>query len=283
MKSTSQLMQNVSAKLKRATGEVEADIMSQFPSMLVYNLLTGVKRYITHDYDPPWDCSGSLYSNPTNNRFHVQQYDKVRDFFVEYTGNSIASYVSGCGLFYETYEEYYWEWMEQEFRSAQWSVVESLPDDVWIQLAHEIWGEEDVDLGDKEMLICEFIEEFDDNLFIYIEELLAKIGDMTMQLAYGLGEDQAMERIRKEDEEQRKRAVQIEKERAEFKTFWPLLEKEYRLTYQKEIPKIIEMLEYPSFKQFLDQHHIDKNKRRLIAKYAPISFSNKVEFKLLKK
>ena len=171
MEHSDRLICNIANELKEAALRTEKEIMNHFPPLLSYELLTGHQRYISHDFDPPWDSSGFLFSKSSDISFDISVYKKVEDFFVNYTGNSKATYTPGCGLYHET----------------------------------------------------------------YVNKL------------------------------------------------WPLLEKKYKLTYQKPFPKRIEMPEFISFQQFLDDHNVQKQERVLIGKYAPISFSNSVFFKLSSK
>ena len=60
----------------------------------------GVSREITHCFDPPWDHSGTLQVCPQRKfRTLGEWMDK------EYTGNSTATYISGMGLSWDTFEE----------------------------------------------------------------------------------------------------------------------------------------------------------------------------------
>ena len=117
------LICNIARKLKEAALRTEKEIMNLFPPLLAYELLTGCQRYISHDFDPPWDSSGFLFSKSSDASFDIGVYKKVGDFFVNYTGNSEATYTSGCGLYHETYGEHYEEWMEEQYRNAHYSVL----------------------------------------------------------------------------------------------------------------------------------------------------------------
>ncbi|WP_062198105.1 hypothetical protein [Massilibacterium senegalense] len=57
------------------------------------------KKYIVdHSCDPPWDFSGQLLCTYEN--FRLTDYETLQDFLEnEYTGQSIASFMSNCGFF----------------------------------------------------------------------------------------------------------------------------------------------------------------------------------------
>lgn len=69
-------------------------------------VLAGTYIEIVHDDDPPWDHSGSprhYYADPLT---LLARYDLLETWLSdEYTCVSMASYVSGMGLFWETYGE----------------------------------------------------------------------------------------------------------------------------------------------------------------------------------
>ncbi len=70
-----------------------------FAFIILYNN----KRYeVDHDFDPPWDTSGHAWSV---GYFALEDFVKLKDFLQELTGNTTASYVSGCGLFHDVFED----------------------------------------------------------------------------------------------------------------------------------------------------------------------------------
>ncbi len=280
------LICNIARKLKEAALRTEKEIMNLFPPLLAYELLTGCQRYISHDFDPPWDSSGFLFSKSSDASFDIGVYKKVGDFFVNYTGNSKATYTSGCGLYHETYGEHYEEWMEEQYRNAHYSVLHMTDVEILLTLARETFGEDNFDTLDMNSLIDDLldaVEEFEDLSILHAENLRIKISEMDLLFVYKLGEKRAKERLHNEQMEMEQSKKQIELEKAAFNKLWPLLEKKYKLAYQRPFPKRIEMPEFTSFQQFLDDHNVQKQERVLIGKYAPISFSNSVFFKLSSK
>ncbi|MEW6738016.1 MAG: hypothetical protein AB1489_42460 [Acidobacteriota bacterium] len=111
----SQLIEAIQEEIRERYPEFKIRIAGWF----AYAMLYRPKYTLTHDDDPPWDHSGRLYIKCLTNpgiqyltpygddmeKFTVANYNKLGDFLSEYTGQSNASFVSGCGLFYQTYEE----------------------------------------------------------------------------------------------------------------------------------------------------------------------------------
>jgi hypothetical protein len=85
---------------------VSTDRLTSFRAVVATWFATTIlycKRYSeSHRGDPSWDCSGSV---PIQGEFHLEDYAKLADFLPEFTGNSTATYISGCGMAHDTYEE----------------------------------------------------------------------------------------------------------------------------------------------------------------------------------
>ncbi|MCK4258728.1 MAG: GNAT family N-acetyltransferase [Halanaerobiales bacterium] len=76
-------------------------------------IITETKGTIDHSWDPPWDHSGRLVS--TDEKYNLDEYPTFFDFLDnDYSGNTKASYLSGCGLFHETYIE------ELDYKTMNW-------------------------------------------------------------------------------------------------------------------------------------------------------------------
>src|SRR5690625_2480567 len=105
MENSPQIIKRIESGLKGVVKETENEIMKLFPPLISYDLMTNLKLNISHDADPEWDHSGILYTNFPNENFDVADYESVDDFLEEYTGNSIATYVSHYGLHHETYRD----------------------------------------------------------------------------------------------------------------------------------------------------------------------------------
>lgn len=280
------LIKRIESELREMMKQMDVEIMQSFPSLLAYDLMKGNKLYLSHDFDPPWDQSGTLFSCSPKESFHVANYDKVADFFIEYTGNSVATFISHHGLFYETYEEKYFKWFVEKYQHVHADYFTKLEDEVLNSLATDIYGKNylgnnDMEINDLINGLIDEIEEFADMSFDYAEIICSKISMMDLLLVYKLGEQEATERVVQEQIERKKAEKQMRDEKEAFLKRWQILENKYRLVFQKPFPKSIEMPDFENFKYFLDQHHVSEEERVLIAKYAPISFSNRVIDKLI--
>lgn len=68
--------------------------------------LRGIRYRINHDDDPPWDSSGNAERESLNTEDMLSLYETLDEWMEdELTGNSMASYVSGMGLYWQTYGE----------------------------------------------------------------------------------------------------------------------------------------------------------------------------------
>jgi hypothetical protein len=119
----SRLLEALRAELHERYSELRAGVAVWFAYAILYN----PKYRISHDLDPPWDNSGQLYirsmsrsdihyltpGSTDQEGFDLDQYERLNGFLEEYTGQNRASYVSGCGLFYETYDEALSEFIQE--------------------------------------------------------------------------------------------------------------------------------------------------------------------------
>jgi hypothetical protein len=87
---------------RAARDELEHGIGSRF----VHWVMDGVDIEINHDFDPPWDSSGLARRHQADSLMLLVRYERFEDWLENaYTGKSKASYVSGMGIFWETYGE----------------------------------------------------------------------------------------------------------------------------------------------------------------------------------
>ena len=75
------LIKRIESELREMMRQTEVEIMQSFPAIFCYDLMTASKFYLSHDYDPPWDQSGTLFKCSTNEGFQVANYDTVENFF----------------------------------------------------------------------------------------------------------------------------------------------------------------------------------------------------------
>ena len=69
-------------------------------------VIKGIDRIHTHDDDPPWDHSGSIRNKQADPMILLTRHTSLKDWAeTEYTGNSTASYESGYGLYWDTFDK----------------------------------------------------------------------------------------------------------------------------------------------------------------------------------
>lgn len=123
------------------TGDPDVIVTTQWRQQLVVMtcdwfvrwVIKGIDIEITHDYDPPWDESGMAQQQPADPMLLLIRHDSLDSWMTaEYTGQSTASFMSGMGLFWDTYEKQLQEEIDsrvyQLFR-AYWLALRDYPDD----------------------------------------------------------------------------------------------------------------------------------------------------------
>jgi len=69
-------------------------------------VIAGIDRKLSHDNDPPWDCSGQVKRMNADSLLLLARYTMLVDWAKnELTGHSRATFVSGMGLWWETYHD----------------------------------------------------------------------------------------------------------------------------------------------------------------------------------
>lgn len=108
------------------------------------------------------------------------------------------------------------------------------------------------------------------------ESMLEEIGKIDFLFLYRKGkyaaEKQIQQEIKRELEEQENREVARKQ--------WNLLEKKHKLMFQRPIPKRIKDSNYEAFNQFLSEQNVSKEEWAFVARYAPVSVSQRVRSKL---
>lgn len=101
-------------KIRKIEEEIEKDLIKIFKTMekdelvtqtagFVCNAILSYPKYeVIHDYDPPWDWSGELRKIGC---LDFRDYETVKEFCEEYTGEKTATYMSGMGWRYNTFDE----------------------------------------------------------------------------------------------------------------------------------------------------------------------------------
>jgi hypothetical protein len=99
---------------------------------------------IVHHNDPPWDHSGEARRYHADSLMLLGRYISLDNWLTaEYIGQSTAAFVSGMGLFWETYEDKFEEEIQQtvyQVMEEHWLKSRNYPDDfdVW---EDPVWDE----------------------------------------------------------------------------------------------------------------------------------------------
>lgn len=105
---------------------------------------------------------------------------------------------------------------------------------------------------------------------------LKKIGKTNFLFLYRKGKVIAEKIIQQDIKE----AQQEQENKKKAQKMWRLLDKKYRLMFQKPIPSRIKHSNFKQFNQFLSEQNLTREEWAFIAQYAPISVSNRVRSKL---
>lgn len=132
-------------------------VLDSMASLFVRWVIAGRIFEIHHDNDPAWDRSGSSKQSTVDPLLLLVKHETIGEWMEEeYTGNSVASYTSRMGLFWDTYsdeaqnhiqaEVFYF--LEKSFKDA-YSLTEK--EEVW---DHPDWNEwEEIDIYLQHILI----------------------------------------------------------------------------------------------------------------------------------
>ncbi|MFD0712131.1 hypothetical protein [Paenibacillus sp. GCM10027626] len=272
-------VESISEQIRSRVEEKFQILFSSIAEELAYDFLFSPKYIVTHDYDPPWDHSGMLLQ--INEKFSLEDYSCVEDFFEEYTGQSRASYMSGCGFFYDTFEEKYEEQIREFVYGCIVEVLAGIDDTTLIELLLEHGYE--VSEAEKNDIIQTVTDyELFDEPFWYHYEILDRIKLCNFELMILRGRNEAMKRYEtkrlkiKEARERTEARERIEAEKEVAQKLWNKLEKLYKLQMGGKQLLKVEMKDYETFVSFLDQNQVSREERIMLAKYMGDKLSNKV-------
>lgn len=277
MKETLEIVKKIGEELEKQKSQVEEEVLKEFPEIFAYDILTHAVYYVNHRIDPLWDSSGILLRDHKKGKYNIDDYELVEEFLDEHTGDSEATYISGYGLHHITFRDNYREWILEKLWKEYFSYLENN----YISEIKSI-GENTFDDGYERDLVDTMIDlsyEFDEFLvedYERIENLLNEIGNLNAKQTYITGEAKAKKRLEEEWVKLEKLSKQKELEKESFLELWNTLQEKYKLEYERNIPNRIAMSEYVEFNDFLDKMKVTDNGKRLIAMYAPVSFSIKV-------
>lgn len=155
--------------VKSRIANKENEILDEVSKSVAYWVLTGCKYEIDYTENLPYDHSGEI--NRVDEQLDKNMYETLGDFLEEYTGNKYATYCSGCGWGYDTYEKE----IEYIVRELIYPIVEECFNEIKESSPESINALTGLVLGEDDEY--EIYEAFDDYLYgedidaqYYIEE-----------------------------------------------------------------------------------------------------------------
>lgn len=141
----------------KITPEIHDRLKAEIVEEIAKFLTTHPKYTIDHSRDPPWDYSGELHK--VAGHFLPNLYATVGDFIKEYSGETTASFSSGCGWFYPSIED---ELCNGEF------TLGNVYADYFVDVLKQQHDLEDDDVDDA---FSEILDNLDDRNFELNEEI----------------------------------------------------------------------------------------------------------------
>lgn len=271
-------------KLKIKYEEYINSYLQLASNWFAYIILNNEKYIVDHSLDPTWDHSGRLLR--AEESFDLNDYVTFGDFIeTEYTGDSTASFTSGCGLYHTTYDE------PLEYLTNEWlmSLLEPVIKDLikndnkylmeWIAIEKKniISSSEDIDGIIDEIFDDDLIGDFILSSSWELRESLEPIHPIFL---FNRGKVEAIKTIESERVKQKKmrEEYRINSEKAQL--LWNKIIKMYQVKYNEVMPHRIEKPLYDQkVKSLLIELHrngTDVKEIQYIGKYLNHNFSNSV-------
>ncbi len=165
---------------KSVSNKWKKSILDKAIKKIIANFYSNEKIEITHDYDPPYDSSGQVIH--TNNKYKVEDYRLFSDFLEEYNGVSEATFISGCGLYWQTYKgEIEQILREENYDNCRQIIAKELNTDIDSELVQDYYDEYDNEIHDDFVFLVEYdlidlLEEMKEDSF---KNILSKYIDDT--------------------------------------------------------------------------------------------------------
>ena len=214
-------------------------------------ILTQNKKYVCHMHDPPWDSSGRIIE--TDEEYNLEDYDTLSDFVEqEYTGESTPSFMSGCGLFFDNYDEELEDltnsWIRENFEDVVKELIneENIQLKTWLfELNKEFekseyekpieFTTEKVNAITQEIYFEDIIGDF---LILFSSEMQQKVSQMEPALLFKKAEKNVRDRLEKHRKKELERQEKERKKREEAEKIWDKIERRYKLKYGENLYKI---------------------------------------------
>jgi hypothetical protein len=158
---------------------------------------------INHNWDPSWDSSGHTETHNVGWRTLLARYNTLNEWLEQaYTGNSTASFMSGMGLFWDTYEK---------------DVEELITD----ELIHEMKKQFCAPPGVDDDWFWDEVFEESDLVQIHLEHALRLLcGQMTTRDAWQKYEDSVRTQLVKEEARRVIESARRDKMHRQAREFW---------------------------------------------------------------
>lgn len=110
-------------KLQQANRHIKTDLLKELGTWIAY-VITYQYRYEEQIVDSGYDIS--VHAHATEEPYNLDYYETVKDFLQECNGNTVATYVSGCGFQTETYENDVLNWVEEKYNTWLIELIEAI-------------------------------------------------------------------------------------------------------------------------------------------------------------
>lgn len=244
-----------------------------------YSILYCSKFTVNHDDDPPYDCSGILKN--TRLGLDIEDYKSLGDFLEEYTGDSYPSFVSGCGIRQQQYNEIFSEIVYSFVYETINDMVRDFIDDNnedFFNLIN-VYGDIDFNNDNIEILdISDIIYEEFDMIDAYIDfNIMCDLEKLDTKLLYKRGVDKAKYRKNQERIEAEKNRIRIEEERSIADKSYSKIEKLYKIRFNKDLTKV-DRTDLENYRKFMKliKANLSRKEINLIGEYKSSSFSKSV-------
>ena len=252
--------------------------------------LTETQTDITHDYDPPWDSSGTIYD--TEKPFNADDYTNLFSFTEnEFNGDSHPSFESGMGIFHDCYSDELNsltdDWIQSQLGETVKKLVE---EDNQLLTEYAKLREEEEIIKKEQFRTAEEITEllnYDDILsdfivFDYPVKLKEIVGKMEIKFLLKIGHKQAKEEIKQVQILMQKNMDEHEINQKKAEKYWAKICKLHKLRYQKAMPSKVEKAYYDQYVSPILEDEYDSGEDvlniRLLGQYLGFTFSHSVAF-----
>jgi hypothetical protein len=271
------LVLNLREKIANDRGK----FIEHISTWVAYEFLTGTKYTLAHKLDPYWDHSGQLIEDKSGHE--LSDYLTLSDFLDEFSGNSIATYISGIGLAYERLESILQDdidiWIHEELDDVVKTLIENNSQtlkDLTLEwnLSFEIENVEDII---QEIYFNDIIC---DDLVDISYRLKEEVEKMNFSFLCKKGERIARKQIETEKEEAERKRKEDEYNKIQADLAWGKVKNVYLLYHGRSMPS---KFDKPLYIKYLEpvlyqmiNNGLDVNITRSFGRYKSHYFSNSV-------